>query len=378
MNLNLSQIFSFSEGYALLVVAMGAACLGAVSGIIGCFAIIKKQSLLADAISHASLPGIVLAFLITGSRSNNVLLAGAAVIGLIAASQILMLTHRKKIRHDSSLSLMLAVYFGFGMVLLTFMQHDPSSAQAGLETFLFGEAATILLNDVILTAVSAGGIIFILLVFGKEFFLIAFDPEYAAASGLPVFKLDILFTALMVVTIAIGLQTVGVVLMSAMLVAPAAAARQWTHSFRLMVFLAMFFGIVSGITGSVLSSIIPMLPTGPSIIITASGIALVSFLLAPKRGLIPAYLRRKKRQGAADTKLILKTLHMLSCEHSLNPCHSHPLSLLQSLFPMKPALKADLEELKRQGYACEPEPCFWAITDEGIAHINKIESEAGR
>lgn len=265
------------------VVALGAALIGAVGGVLGTFALLRRQSLLGDAMSHAALPGIVLAFLLTESRDLPLLLAGASLSAWIGALLTVLIPRRSRIRPDAALGLVLSVFFGLGIVLLTIAQRRPTAAQAGLERFLFGQAATMLQRDVVAIALAAGFILLVIFLFWKEFKILAFDPAFAAAIGLPVTALDALLTTLIVLAISLGLQAVGVVLMSAVLVAPAAAARQWTDRLERMVILAAGFGALSGLLGTWLSSWIGRLPTGPAIALCASGIALLSLLLTPRR-----------------------------------------------------------------------------------------------
>ena len=360
--------FNLAEGYTLLVVASGALALGAVSGLIGSLALVKKQSLLGDAVAHASLPGIVLAFIFVGTRSHSALLIGAALAGWLAALQILFLVKNRRLKQDSSLSLMLAVYFGLGMVLLTMVQQQPGTAQAGIERFLFGEAATMLIGDVKIVAITALAVFLLLMIFWKELLIVAFDPQYAASAGYPVVKLEILFSLLVVATIVAGLQTVGVVLMSSMLVAPAAAARQWTNNIKLMMFLAMIFGGAAGMAGSLLYSMIPDLPTGPTIIIIISLIAFLSFFFGPKRGLVWAYMRKHRRQNAANPESILGMLYLLSEQHE-DKGHGHSSVIFQSFYPLKKNLNAVLDGLRTEGLISETESGYWAITDKGIARV---------
>ncbi len=219
--------------YTLRLVAAGSAVLGATSGALGSFAYLRRQSLLGDAVSHAALPGIALAFMLTSSKMPLVMVLGAALSGWLATLFMGVVVSRSRVPFDSALGLVLAVFFGFGLVLLTYLQKRPDAAQAGLDSFLFGQAASLLRRDVVTMSVLGVAALVIVAVMWKEFKLLSFDPEFAASLGMPVRKLDHLLTALLVVAIVIGLQTVGVVLMSAMIVAPAAAAngvddwRQW-------------------------------------------------------------------------------------------------------------------------------------------------------
>jgi manganese/zinc/iron transport system permease protein len=279
--------------YTIRTVALGAAILGIVSGVLGCFAVLRRQALLGDAMSHAALPGIVLAFMLTGQREPIVLLLGAALAGWVGAMLLLVITRTTRIKEDAGLGLVLAVFFGFGLLLLSELQKDPTAAQAGLKKFLFGQAASLIERDVITMAGLGGIALLVLACFWKEFKLLSFDSDFAASLGLPVRGLNIALTSLIVVAIVIGLQTVGVVLMSAMLVAPAAAARQWTDRLGMMVLLAGLFGAIAGVAGAVISATARGLSTGPTIVLCISAIVAFSLLLAPNRGLVWSWLRSR-------------------------------------------------------------------------------------
>ena len=233
--------------YTLRTISLGTAVLGAICGMLGSFAVLRKQSLLGDAISHAALPGIAIAFLITGAKDTNILLLGALVSGLIGAFWIRGMISKTHLKSDTALGLVLSLFFGFGMLLLTYIQKQPNANQAGLDKYLFGQAATLVESDVLLmvlvTATSPCGCTFVLERNLSFFFLTQTTPT---PLGLTQKFIDILITFFIVLAIVIGLQTVGVVLMSAMLLAPAAAARQWTSSLAVMVFLAALIGAFSG------------------------------------------------------------------------------------------------------------------------------------
>lgn len=280
--------------YTFQIVALGSALLGVVSGVLGCFAVLRKQSLLGDGVSHASLPGVVLAFLLTGSKHTEVLLLGALLTGLLAMGLIVGISRNSRIRFDSALALVMSVFFGLGMVLLTYAQKVPNANQAGLKRFIYGQASTLLQRDVIFMAVSGCVLLAIVLLLWKELKLLAFDPEYAGTLGFPAGKLNLLLSVLLVAAIMMGLQTVGVVLMSAMLIAPAVAARQWTNQLWVMVMLASVFGALSGVAGTLISSAVPELPTGPVIAVCVTGIAAVSLLAAPGRGILSGLCRRRR------------------------------------------------------------------------------------
>lgn len=291
--------------YTLRTVALGAGLLGLVSGALGSFAVLRKQSLLGDAISHAALPGIALAFMLTGSKATLVLVLGAAIAGWIGTLLVMSIVRTTRIKQDSALGIVLSVFFGFGLMLLTYIQKQPQASQAGLDKFLFGQAATLLTGDVYLIA-GLGLLVFaITLLFWKEFKLLSFDADYAASLGLPVRALDVALTSVIVIAIVTGLQTVGVVLMSAMVVAPAVAARQWTDSLGVMVALAGIFGLVSGASGAIISSAVQRLPTGPTIVVCLSALVVISLLFAPKRGMVRQQLdARRAREVGAETIVV--------------------------------------------------------------------------
>ena len=279
--------------YTLRTVALGSAVLGIVSGVLGAFAVLRKQSLLGDAISHAALPGVVLAFLLLRSKEPLALIVGAGIAGWLAMLWVLGIVRNTRIKPDSALGLVLSVFFGFGLMLLTFTQRLPDARQAGLDTFLFGQAATLVERDVISMALLGGAALILVGLLWKEFKLLSFDRDFSATLGLPTRVLDVLLTSLLVVAIVIGLQAVGVVLMSAMIVAPASAARQWTDRLGVMVLLSGLFGALAGVAGTLISSTTSGVSTGPTIVLCASIIVAISLLFAPQRGLVARWAKQR-------------------------------------------------------------------------------------
>ena len=298
--------------YTLRTVALGSMVLGLVSGVLGAFAVLRKQSLLGDAISHAALPGIALAFLLTGSKAPLVLVLGAAIAGWLGTLIVMVIVRHTRIKQDAALGIVLSVFFGFGMLLLTFIQKLPQASQAGLDKFLFGQAATLVQRDVVTMAVLGALALLAVVLLWKEFKLLSFDPGFAGSLGFPTRLLDVVLTLLIVVSIVVGLQAVGVVLMSAMIVAPAAAARQWTERLDVMVVLSGVFGALVGLLGAVTSSLIPRLPTGPTIVVYITVVVGLSLLLAPERGILTQIRRRSRQkwQFAAEALAI----HLLNHE----------------------------------------------------------------
>lgn len=275
--------FPLLHDYTFQVVALGAALLGMTSGLIGSFAVLRRQSLLGDVVSHAALPGIAAVFLMTGTKDTVWLLIGALCSGLAATGFIIGVVRYSRVKFDTALALGMSVFFGLGLVLLTYVQKIPNANQAGLQRFIFGQAAVLLKSDILVIAVTGAVLLALTLLFWKEFKLLSFDPEFARSLGFPTRSLNVLLSAMTVAAIIAGLQTVGVILMSAMLVAPAVAARQWTNRLGVMVGLAALFGAVSGVAGTLASSALPKLPAGPAIVVAADVLVLISLALGRAR-----------------------------------------------------------------------------------------------
>ena len=286
------------QSYTTQMVLLGTALLGLASGIAGTFAVLRKESLIGDGLSHAALPGVVIAFLLTGIKDIEVLIAGAALSSIAAAWLITITVENSKIKFDGALATILSAFFGLGMVLLTYVQSLNNAGQAGLSKFIFGQAATILARDVYITSAAALIIIVLTALFWKELKLISFDVEYAKTLQIPVTFTLILYRALLIMTIIIGIQSVGAILISSLLIAPAVGARQWTNKLGTMCILAGFFGMVSAIGGTIWSTTVQKLPTGPAIIVILSVIVLLSLIFAPNRGILWQYRKNKQSKQA--------------------------------------------------------------------------------
>ena len=286
------------QSYTTQMVLLGTALLGLASGIAGTFAVLRKESLIGDGLSHAALPGVVIAFLLTGIKDIEVLITGAALSSIAAAWLITITVENSKIKFDGALATILSAFFGLGMVLLTYLQSLNNAGQAGLSKFIFGQAATILARDVYITSVAALIIIVLTALFWKELKLISFDVEYAKTLQIPVTFTLILYRSLLIMTIIIGIQSVGAILISSLLIAPAVGARQWTNKLGTMCILAGFFGMVSAIGGTIWSTTVQKLPTGPAIIVILSVIVLLSLIFAPNRGILWQYRKNKQSKQA--------------------------------------------------------------------------------
>ena len=286
------------QSYTTQMVLLGTALLGLASGIAGSFAVLRKESLIGDGLSHAALPGVVIAFLLTGIKDIEVLIIGAALSSITAAWLITITVENSKIKFDGALATILSAFFGLGMVLLTYLQSLNNAGQAGLSKFIFGQAATILARDVYITSAAALIIIVLTALFWKELKLISFDVEYAKTLQIPVTFTLILYRSLLIMTIIIGIQSVGAILISSLLIAPAVGARQWTNKLGTMCILAGLFGMVSAMGGTIWSTTVQKLPTGPAIIVILSVIVLLSLIFAPNRGILWQYRKNKQSKQA--------------------------------------------------------------------------------
>jgi manganese/zinc/iron transport system permease protein len=359
----------FLGDYTLRIVALGAGTLGIVAGALGAFAVLRRQSLLGDAISHAALPGVVLAFILTGTKAPLGLLLGAAFAGWAATLAIMAIVRMSRIKYDAALGIVLSVFFGVGLLLLTDVQKQPDATQAGLDRFLFGQAAGLLRSDVITMMALGAPVLVALALLWKEFKLLAFDPGFGASLGLPMRGLDVLLTGLLVVAIVVGLQTVGVVLMSAMVVAPAAAARQWTDRLGAMVVLSAGFGALAGVVGAVISSRVERMPTGPTIVLCVTVIVIVSLLFAPRRGLVWARWRARRGRKRLRVQAVLAALHDLDARHGDG--HAHSEAVLEVAGTGRGAAGRTLAELERRGWAERRGDDAWLLTPAGRAEAEQ-------
>jgi manganese/zinc/iron transport system permease protein len=360
--------------YTLRTVGLGAAFLGIVNGVLGSFAVLRKQSLLGDAISHAALPGIALAFLLTGSKATIVLLLGAAAAGWVGTLLVMNIVKNTRVKYDSALGLVLSVFFGIGLVLLTYIQRMPVASQAGLDTFLFGQAATLLARDVATIGILGSVVLLIVLAVWKEFKLLCFDPDFALSLGFPIRWLDVLLITLLVTSIVIGLQTVGVVLMSAMVVAPAAAARQWTDRLGAMVAISAFFGALAGAGGALVSSLTARLPAGPTIVLCLTAIVLVSLLAAPNRGVVWKWARERVNRNLLQTEAVLADLYVLAMRHE-DLGHGHPISVLRTMSIGHGGVDRSLEVLRERGLVRVTDAGTWSLTPRGLSEAGRLSGK---
>jgi manganese/zinc/iron transport system permease protein len=370
----MNTFVTFLSDYTIQNVAMGAALLGISSGVLGCFAVLRQQSLLGDTLSHAALPGVCLGFMVAGSRQLGSILAGALFTGTLAALFILLLTRRSRLKTDASLGAALSIFFAIGTVLLTYIQGTSNASQGGLNSFLFGQAAAILRSDLQVMAVITVLAVGLVALLWKELKLVTFDPVFAGSVGLPVVALEVVMTVMIALAVVIGLQMVGVVLMAAMIIAPAVAARQWVNSLGNMVTLAAVIGAGGGIIGALISATGRNLATGPLIILGISAFVLVSLLFAPQRGIVWELINHAKNRHALRTQQVLTTLYELSEKHG-NPDYPTEESMLTSYY--QTSVSRELARLGQEGFVVPSkhmpeEGSHWVLTNQGRQEARRI------
>ncbi len=262
-------------------------------------------------------------------------------------------------------ALALSVFFGFGILLLTFIQHSGNAAQTGLDSFLFGKAAALIGQDLRAFSVIATVILVVVYLFYKEFKLISFDPQYAQSIGVPVKKMELLLTSITVMAVVTGIQAVGVVLMAAMLITPAAAARFWTDRLSVMLLLAAIFGAFGGVAGAFISYATPSMPTGPWIVMVVSFIALLSFFFSPQKGILIKALKQRNIRIRLLEENLLKTFY-LAGEANADHKESKRKQELEAVRMFRPGhLQMGLRRLKTQGFITK-EDNHWTLTQAGF------------
>lgn len=293
--------FSYTDS----VVLLGAMVLGITAGVLGAFAVLSHRSLVGDALAHAALPGVALAFIVSGAKDPSTLLVGAGIAGLLGALMIVGVERTSRIRPDAAIGVVLSSFFSLGIVLLTYISSQGNAQQAGLERYLFGQAAGLLEQDVQVMAGLAVAAIACTAIGFRRLKTATFDREFAASVGLPLRLVELGSTALLVVAIIIGLRAVGAILMVAMLIVPTVAARQFTNRLSVLLVLAGVIGAGVGGAGSLLSARAEV-PTGPVIVLTGTAVVLAALLFAPRRGVAwSAVRRRRERRRQESTGVLL-------------------------------------------------------------------------
>lgn len=279
------------QDYNTRVVLAGTVLLGICSGVIGTFLLLRGRAMAGDVISHSALPGLAIAFLVGeavdpgAGRVSSTLLIGAVCSSLVGMACANLIRRYTRLKEETILAIVLSLFFGVGAALLSIVQQIPSAQLAGLQNYIFGKAASLIYNDVLLIGVSAGVVVLLALAFFKEFVLLCFDEEYAATQGWPTRRLDLLLMGLVVGVTVIGLQSAGLLLVVALMITPAAAARFWTDRIGPLTMASAFVGGASCYFGVMISALIPRMATGAVIVLMGSLFFTASLLFGVRRGL---------------------------------------------------------------------------------------------
>lgn len=329
-----------------LKIAFGTLILGFVTGSIGLFSTLRKQALVGDALSHAAFPGVILAFIIFGTKDLEILLLGAIVISFLAMGLINLINKYTTIKFDASLALILSSFFSIGNVLMLIMDGGH-----GLNRFIFGEAATMLQREINLIVIVALVSLLIVILFWRHLKLYIFDQEFYQTLGFNKGLIKFLLTILTVLVVVISIRTIGVVLMSALLIAPAITSRLLSNKLSIVFILSGLFGALSAFMGTTISFLISGMPTGPSIVLILSAVLLLLLLLAPKNGIISKAVNQRRHK-----KLIHK-YHPLVHIYEFNNIRNIDTTILDEFVSLNYLKFEDNEYL---------------LTNRGIAIVNNV------
>ncbi len=347
--------------YNTRVVFAGVTVLGAASGLVGTFLLLRKRSLLSDTVSHCTLPGIAMAFLIaeaTGisGRSLPLLLLGAATTGVLGMGAVAAIRAKSRVKDDAALAIVLSVFFGLGIALMVIIQQLPTGNAAGLSHFIYGKAASMTASDANLILFASLAVALVCAALFKEFKLLCFDASFARTQGWPTVALDLALMGLVVAVTVIGLQAVGLLLVVALLIIPAAAARFWSHRLGVTMLLATLIGAASGLVGVVASALFPKLPAGAVIVLAAVFCFVTSFVFGAERGLFKRWLEQHRVGQRVARQHLLRAIYEW-CETRPHPTAYDPASLLDCAVPLAELSRASdwsqmrLRELLRLGFA---------------------------
>lgn len=301
----ITEFFSLSSP-TVVNTLLGCTLLGILGGVLGCFLILRRMALVGDALGHALLPGIALAFLVVGSKSIIPLFFGAVIAGVLYSLVLSFVQRQRRVKPDAAIGLTFTAFFGFGIVLMSYIQSSSTGSQSGLDKFLFGQAAALSSDDVQIAAGLLLVSIALITLFFRQLKAMSFDPTFATAIGLNVKTLHYAMMVFITLAIVVSVQAVGVVLVSALLIIPGAAAYLLVKRLHMMIILAGMFGLVSGVIGAFLSYVLPGIPTGPVVVLAASALFGLVILFAPNDGIIPRTIRRIRRRQRMEQENLLK------------------------------------------------------------------------
>jgi manganese/zinc/iron transport system permease protein len=356
----------------VLYVIIGIFFITASSALIGTFAFLRKRALIGDAIAHALLPGVCLGFMFSGEKDIRFLLVGAFITGWVATFLVDYIVNHSKIKQDTAIGVILSSFFALGIVFLSLIQNGDYSDQGGLNHFLFGQAAAINKSELYIFGGIFAVILIGLIVFYKSFITISFNKDFAESAGLPVKFIEFLLTSLTVLSIAAGIQALGVVLMSALIVTPAAAARFWSNNLKVMLLIAVLFSVFSGIMGAFVSYSSEGVPTGPWVVLILSLITVISFVFSTKKGILARIILARKNKRKILVENILKSVyqwHEKNNSKMLTEFNSTDL-LTTRLYDTNELTKG-LKYLKRDGFIDRKDEAY-VLTNLGEKESKRI------
>lgn len=372
--------------YNTRVVLLGASLLGLAAGVIGTFLLLRKKALIGDVVGHCALPGIAVAFLVIERMSPGTgkslpgLLAGATLAGLLGAQTVSLIKMFTRVDSDTALAIVLSVFYGAGVALLSVVQRLSSGSSAGLKDFLNGQTAAIVSQDVWIFAIASLVIVVLTAALFKEFTLLCFDEDFAATRGLPTRALDVGLTVLAAGVTVVGMQTVGLLLVTAILVTPPASARFWTNDIRIMALLAGAMGSLTAAAGVLASAAIPRLPAGPMIVLCGGALFLFSLGFGRERGGIWLWLVHRQERNRADRIDLLRALYE-AVEHGPGIEANSGQSTIRAVVPMdrlEPLRTWSARRLKRTLRASVRDGVLALTRNGDIAVTHSAWTEAAR
>lgn len=302
------RFFSFQDP-SLRYALIGSIMLGLSCGLLGSFLVVRRMALVGDTLSHAVLPGVAIGFLWNMTKDPLPIFIGAVLAGLAGTAMVTAITKTTRIKADTALGLVLASFFAVGVCMVTMIQRLPTGDKSGLDKFFFGQVAALGADDIILMSSVTGVAVVLVTLFYKELLLVSFDMGFARSSGLPVAWVHHALMLLLAAATVIALQAVGVVLVSAMLITPAAAAYLLTDRMHRMLLLASTFGVVAGVVGAFLSFVGRSLPTGPLMVIGASTVFGAAYFFAPRHGVVARWWRHRTSAARTERENTLKAMY---------------------------------------------------------------------
>ncbi len=374
------------QDYNTRVVVLGTATLGMAAGLVGSFTLLRRRALMGDALAHATLPGICLAFILASvlganGKSLPILLLGAAISGLLGVASILAIRRYTKLKEDTALGIVLSVFFGLGTALMALVQQMETGHAAGLESFIYGKTASMIAADAQLILFCAVACLIVCTLMFKELKLLCFDDAFAGSRGYSVLFLDVVLMALVVIVTIVGLQSVGLVLVIALMVIPAASARFWTDKMFSLAFWSVILGAISCLFGAAVSAMMPRLPSGAMIVLVSAFVFAMSMLFGTQRGVIIRALRRRNVNHRNDARHLLRGMYeVIEGDPDVRTPiqHVEKVVTFNELLPLRSWSASRLQRILKseikQGYLQKTESGY-RLTERGFAEAERLVRE---